>query len=183
MEKQKIYILQMHTKTLPARLVKLFTGYKYSHVAISLDRDCEIIYSFGRRSLRNIFNGGFVKQSKNDEFFEKFNKTVCRIYELNIECESYDKLKNILSFMEANQEKYKYDFLGAVLRYLNIHIHFKNKYVCSTFVAEALQQSGAYKFNKKIHLVKPIDFESLDGAKLIYTGEYKNITSDNGGLL
>ena len=31
---KKIYILLMHTKTIPSKIVRFFTRYKYSHVAI-----------------------------------------------------------------------------------------------------------------------------------------------------
>lgn len=34
---KKIYILLMHTNTMPARLIRAITRYEYSHVAISLD--------------------------------------------------------------------------------------------------------------------------------------------------
>ena len=42
----KIYIIQMHTYTIPSRLIKRITNYEYSHIAISLDRNCNTIYSF-----------------------------------------------------------------------------------------------------------------------------------------
>lgn len=40
MKSNKIYIIQMHTHTMPSRLIKLFTHYKYSHIAISLTPKC-----------------------------------------------------------------------------------------------------------------------------------------------
>ena len=39
----------MHTYTIPSRLIKRITNYEYSHIAISLDRNCNTIYSFGRK--------------------------------------------------------------------------------------------------------------------------------------
>ncbi|MDO4608766.1 MAG: hypothetical protein Q4B40_06215 [Clostridia bacterium] len=177
MDKQKIYIIQMHTKTIPSRFVKLVTRYEYSHVAIALTKDCDEIYSFGRRSAINILNGGFVKEHKNGDFFKRFNNTYCRIYELDVTNEQYLKIKNQLLLMEQNPEKYKYDFIGIFLRAIKLHISFKNKYVCSTFVAYILQQSGAYNFSKEIHHIKPIDFENIIGAKEVYSGEYKSLTT------
>ena len=37
---KKIYILLMHTNTKPSKFVKLMTKYEYSHVAISLEKEC-----------------------------------------------------------------------------------------------------------------------------------------------
>ena len=60
----------MHTNTIPSKLVRFFTRYKYSHVAISLSNNCDILYSFGRKKIDSIFNGGFVIQ-KNKMIFLK----------------------------------------------------------------------------------------------------------------
>lgn len=57
---KKVYIIQMNTNTIPSRIISLFTGYKYSHVAISFNRNCDITYSFGRKKIYTIINGGFV---------------------------------------------------------------------------------------------------------------------------
>ena len=78
MKSNKIYIIQMHTHTIPARLIKLATHYQYSHIAISLTPECDTIYSFGRRNPNSILNSGFVIENKNGEFFKKFSETICR---------------------------------------------------------------------------------------------------------
>ena len=67
---KKIYVILLHTNTIPSKLVRFFTRYKYSHVAISLSRNCDILYSFGRKKIDSIFNGGFVIQ-KNKMIFLK----------------------------------------------------------------------------------------------------------------
>ncbi len=175
MNSEKIYIIQMHTRTIPARLVRLVTRYEYSHIGICLTNKCDEVYSFGRKSLRNIFNGGFVKEKKDGAFFNKFNKTVCRIYELEIDKEQYTKIKERLEKMEQNNI-YKYDFLGAFLRAFKIPISFQNKYVCSSFVAELLEQSGVYSFTKPLCFIRPIDFEDICGIKEMYKGEYKSFS-------
>lgn len=169
---KKIYILLMHTHTMPARLVKIFTNYEYSHVGISLEEECNSIYSFGRKKLNSILNGGFVVEKKNGLFFRKFNKTECKIYELEVTNSQYKDLKKILDDMELNSEKYKYDFLGIVPRFFKIPITLKNRYVCSYFVAYVLQKTGICNFTKNVCLINPRDFERLEGTKEIYTGYF-----------
>ena len=107
----------MHTGTIPSKLVKFFTRHSYSHVAISLTRDCKTTYSFGRRSLNNILNGGFSIQKMNGPFFEKFNNTTCKIYEIEVEDIKYKKVEEIINKMVNNVDDYKYDFLGIVPRF------------------------------------------------------------------
>ena len=169
---KKIYIIQMHTKTMPSRIVKLFTRYKYSHVAISFNKNCDYIYSFGRRSLRSFLYGGFTMQDKNGEFFKKYNKTKCRVYEVSVTNEQYNELIKIIKYMKKNKYDYGYDYLGIVLRFLKIPVTFKKKYVCSYFVAELLKEAKVYEFDKDTCFVKPKDFENIDIFDLIYTGDY-----------
>lgn len=84
MKSNKIYVIQMHTHTMPSRLIKLFTHYKYSHIAISLTPKCDKIYSFGRKELNSIINSGFVIENRDGDFFNKFNETTCRIFEIEV---------------------------------------------------------------------------------------------------
>lgn len=169
---KKIYILLMHTNTNPSKFVKLMTRHEYSHVAISLEKECNKIYSFGRRKPRSIIGAGFSIERKNGEFFKIFNKTKCKIYELEVEENKYDRLRQILENMENNANIYRYDYLGIALRYLYIPVTFKNKYVCSYFVADVLRQADIYKFDKDTCFIKPSDFEDLNGLKEIYVGQY-----------
>lgn len=169
---RKIYIIQMSTKTLPARLISLFTMYKYSHVAISFNRNCDVTYSFGRRKLYSIWNGGFVMENKNGKFFKRFKNTKCRIYELEVTNKQYNDLVRIVKKMKKNSDAYGYDYLGIILRYLKIPVSFKNKYVCSYFVAELLREANICDFGKETCFVSPKDFEKVNGSHLIYTGKY-----------
>ena len=169
---KKIYILLMHTNTNPSKFVKLMTKYEYSHVAISLEKECNKIYSFGRRKPRSIIGAGLSIERKNGEFFEIFNKTKCKIYELEVEENKYNKLKQILEDMEENANIYRYDYLGVALRYLYIPVTFKNKYVCSYFVADILQKTEIYNFDKDPCFIKPGDFEKIKRLNEIYVGQY-----------
>ena len=56
---KKIYIILMHTNTIPSKLVRFFTRYKYSHVAISFNKNCDVTYSFGRTNLYSILNENY----------------------------------------------------------------------------------------------------------------------------
>jgi len=169
---KKVYIIQMDTKTIPSRIISLFTMYKYSHVAISFNRNCDITYSFGRKNLYSILNGGFVIENKSGKFFKKFRDTKCRIYEISVTDKQYNDLVKIIKYMKKNKECYKYDYLGIILRYLKIPVTFKNKYVCSYFVAQLLEEANVCDFKKDTCFVGPKDFEKVNGFNLIYTGKY-----------
>lgn len=168
----KIYLILMHTYTIPSRVIRFVTMYPYSHVGLSLEKECDTIYSFGRKKVSSILDCGFVIEHKNGEFFHKFNNTKCKIYELSVDEEQYKELKKILDDMEINAENYKYDFTGIIPRFLGIPITTKSKYVCSYFVADVLEKSGIYRFDKQVCFIKPKDFENLNGCNEIYNGYY-----------
>lgn len=175
---KKIYILLMHTNTFPSKFIKVFTQYKYSHVGISLNKSCDNIYSFGRRKVNSILDGGFTIENRNGAFFRKFNKTICKIFEVKVTNKQYKTLEAILSNMKENMNDYEYDYLGIVPRFLGIPFKRNNKYVCSYFVAELLNKSGIYDFKKETCMITPKDFDNIDGLKEIYTGYYKEYNSD-----
>lgn len=169
---RKIYLVQSYTRTIPARLVKLATKYKYSHVSLCLDKKCDVMYSFGRKKLYNFLNGGFISEKRDGAFFKRFSDTVCRIYELEVTDEQYNKLYSKIEYMIENEDKYKYDTLGFVLRGFKIKVKFKDRYVCSQFVAQMLVDANVAEFDKDTAFVKPQDFDSLRGVKKIYEGRY-----------
>ena len=169
---KKVYVLLMHTNTIPSKFIKLFTGYPYSHVGISLESSCEEIYSFGRKNISSFLRSGFTIEKKNGAFFEKFCQTICQIYEVDVTNTEYEKLNNILQEMVSQKEIYKYDFLGMFLRYFKIPYQKENKYVCSYFVADVLERSGILQFSKKTCFIEPRDFENIEKLNKIYEGFY-----------
>lgn len=162
----------MHTHTFPARLIKIATKYPYSHVGLSLEKDCNQIYSFGRKKWNSFIDCGFTIEEKNGNFFQKFNKTICKIYELPVTEKQYKKIKKHLQHMKKNQAIYKYDFIGLILKIWDIPTNYQNRYVCSYFVASILQKFKVYQFDKNLSLVKPKDFECIPLLKEIYNGYF-----------
>ena len=175
--KKNIYIIEMYSPTIPSKVIKAITKYNYTHVGISLEKNCDKVYSFGRKSINNFLNGGFVVESKNGEFYTKLNTTICQIIEIEVTQNQYTKIKKRLDFMVRHSKIYKYDFLGILLRLFNIPISFKNHYVCTQFVAEILEKNKIFNFRKDTSLIKPKDFEKIKNtknAKIIYKGRYVN---------
>ena len=94
----------------------------------------------------------------------------CRIYKLTITNQQHDKLKEILDSFENNQDQYKYDIIGLLLKYFYIPLKRDKYYVCSQFVAEVLKDAEIYQFNKPISLIRPKDFEKISISEEVYSG-------------
>lgn len=162
----------MHTNTFPAKVIKLATHYPYSHVGLSLEKECHKIYSFGRKNLRSFLNSGFCIEMKNGPFFNLFHETICKIYEIPVTEEQYQKIENILAEMTNQKENYKYDYWGMIPRFIGIPVSFKNRYVCSYFVAHLLEAADIYQFNKPTYFITPKDFDQINTWNKIYEGYY-----------
>ena len=165
---KKIYIILTYTGTITSKLVRLFTKYEYSHVSISLDKNIDYMYSFGRKGVHNIFNAGFIKETKNSKFFKVFNKTKCIILEILVDNKKYKKLIKVLKKYEDNKDIYRYDTIGLFLRIFKLTHKRKNYFVCTEFVGSVLKEAEIYDFNKKI--IKPYHFLNIPNNKVIYKG-------------
>ena len=74
-QNRQLYIVISQTGTLLSRILKQITGAEYNHASISLSRDLERMYSFGRRHPYNPFWGGFVIESPRTGTFKRFSET------------------------------------------------------------------------------------------------------------
>ena len=63
-QNKQLYIVISQTGTLLSRILKQITGAEYNHASISLSRDLERMYSFGRRHPYNPFWGGDLFKSR-----------------------------------------------------------------------------------------------------------------------
>lgn len=170
-QKRNIYIVVSKTDTVLGRLIQKKLGVEYNHCSISLDESLEDIYSFGRKELWNMFRAGFVKESKSEGFFKKYNNSDIAVMRVPVTQEQLQEIAINIARFQVHKELYSYNALGLIYCYLGINAKRKNKYFCSQFVAEVLEESGVWILNKPQNLVRPHDFLRVDNGQIIYTGE------------
>lgn len=166
-----IYIVLSNSGTIPGTVIQKLTHFPYCHAMLALTADCRELYSFGRRSLHNFLDGGFVIEQRDGRFFSYFSETRCRVLALEVTQEQYAALQRELAVFRDNAQEYKYDFIGCCLRYFRLKKTFDHRYTCSHFVAEILQRSGICRFPKGTMLVRPGDFMAVSGVRVIYEGK------------
>ena len=156
---KKIYIVLTYTGTFLSRIVNIYTGKKYSHVSISLDKNLEYMYSFGRLDAYNPFIGGFVHESTKYGTFKRFKDTITKIYSLEVSEKNYNKIMKTIKKIEINKDTYKF----------NLRIRRKKCFYCAEFVKYVLDTSN---LNLNLpDIIKPDDFAKINGASLIYSGK------------
>ncbi len=175
---QKIYIVLTNSGTIPGQLVSKMTHFYYSHVMLSLHPDLREMYSFGRKSVYNFLNGGFVTEQPKGAFFTRFFETQCRVMALDVTSDQLHRLKIALRPFLDDPEQYRYDFIGCALRYFGCKKIFERHYTCSHFVAELLQNAGICNFSAGTMLARPEDFTKLPGTTTVYEGKIKEFPND-----
>lgn len=167
----KVYIVLTYSGTILSNIVKFYTKKDYSHVSISLDKDLNKMYSFGRHNAYIAFWGGFVHESPKYGTFKRFKKTKTKIYSLDVTKKQYDRITEIIEDFDNNKDKYSFNIIGlfAVAFHLRIKVH--RSYYCAEFVKYVLD-TALVKTNLP-DIVKPSDFEKIDNIKLIYKGSLR----------
>ena len=163
-----IYFVLTYTGTWLSKRVRAYTKSEYSHISLSLDKELNSMYSFGRKNAYNPFFGGFIQEYTYKGTYKRFYNTKCVIYSYKIPDENYRLLKEKILKMYNERKKYKFNFLGLCAVVFNKKINRKYKLYCAEFVKYILQES---KINVSLpEIVRPEDFQTIDGIKEIYKG-------------
>lgn len=170
---KKIYIVLTHTGTILSRIIKKYTKDEFSHISISLDKELNEMYSFGRLNPYNAFWGGFVHESIHKGTFKRFYNTKAKIYYLEVTEKQYEHIKNLIKYIDENKQKYKFNILGLFAAGFNKQIKEEYSFYCAEFVKYVIESAGI-----DINLpetVKPEDFKKIEGLVEIYTGLLRKI--------
>ena len=165
---------------MPSKLIYLFSRKKYTHSSIAIEPATDKFCSYGRRRLNNMFSGGLIREDTQGGLFKKFPHSPCELFVLEINDESYEKIKELIDFYFANYDKCKYK-VSALLLFMPLRAkrELGLKLVCSQFVAKLLYESGACKLPQHPALMQPIDFMSITNLRSIYVGEIKDLHFKN----
>ena len=171
----KIYIVLTHTGTMLSNIIKFYTKCEFSHVSISLDKELEHMYSFGRKNPYNPFWGGFIHEKLEKGTFKRFGNTYSVVYSLNIEERQYEIIKYLINKFNANINKYKFNTIGLFAVAMHIRIKRKKYFYCAEFVKYLLDTSNIK--NNLPKLIKPEDFKRLNNIHEIYKGRLSDYKS------
>lgn len=148
-----------------SKFIYLCSGLKgFTHASLSLEDKPEEYYSFNRR--------GFCIETAEKCLRHGVEKSLC--YEMEVTEEVFQALRRRIEIMRRNRERYSYSVLSMFMALLRIPYQRKQRYVCSTFVAEMLHRSGAMKFHRQPSIIVPNDFPALLQEKMQLKGIITN---------
>lgn len=166
-----VYILFTDTKTSLSKLIKTYTRHPYSHVSLAFSSDLAEVYSFGRKNAENAFNGGFVKEEMHNPLFQRAQ---CAIFKCSVDAKAFEAMKNFVSAMEQERDRYKYNVTGLFGVMVKRGFGCEKSFFCSQFVAEVLRQGGVTISAKPPRLTTPRDIFCASSLELVYSGSLAN---------
>ena len=176
MRDKKVYILLTDTGTVFTRLIKLYTKKQYNHASICFDSELTEVYSFGRKTARNPFIGGFVKEDMKKGLFKRAN---CVIYSFKTTESEIQKMKQYINEIEEQKESYRYNFLGLFGVMFNKSLKRKKAFFCSQFVATVLSECTDVCFDKPLSLIAPNDLQKIGSLRFEYQGKLTSYPTIN----
>ncbi len=172
----KAYILLTDTGSFLTKLIKLYTKKPYNHASIAFDDNLSEVYSFGRKTVRNPFIGGFVQEDVRAGLFKQAD---CVIYSFTVTEVQLQRMNRYLREIEAQKKEYRYNFLGLFGFMFNTPINRKKAFFCSQFVASILKEGNIHHFEKPLPLISPHDLQKIPTFQFVYEGKLKEYPFGN----
>ncbi|SDN70635.1 hypothetical protein SAMN05518871_10720 [Psychrobacillus sp. OK028] len=171
---KKIYIILSNTGTLFSKAIGMYTKKELNHASIAFDEELKEMYSFGRKSSHNPFNGGFVKENPVEGLFQR---ATCAIYECEVTDSEYVRMKRKIHQMEQQKQLYRYNLIGLLFIAINIEMERENAFFCSQFVATIMKECPSSQLQIAPPLAQPHHFEQQSALTLKFKGDLQTYVS------
>lgn len=169
-----VFIVLTHTGTVLSKCIKSYTRAEYTHASLSLDRELNELYSFGRKNPSNPIYAGFVKEDIHNGLFSNRPNTICTVLELKVSRREYTQIQKQIRLMKERSNDLSYSLMGLFGIMFNTPIERENAYFCSQFVSATLQRAGITLFEKAPTLTTPNDFLHCQQLTVVYEGLLKH---------
>lgn len=163
----RVYILLTQTTSVLTKMIKFCTRKPYNHASLAFDERLEYTYSFGRVNPNDPLIGGFSHERLDKGVFKDAQ---CQVLSIDVTPEQYRKMRLRVAQIEANQWKYKYNFIGLFAARFDVEVNRKHAYFCSQFVSQVLQEVGLFPEDFPSRLVHPSDLVKHINLKIEYQG-------------
>ena len=174
MEKRYLYVVLTRTDTILSRLIRAVKKDDYTHASISLDKELNSMYSFGRKYVYNPFIGRFKQEKINDGLYKLKKVVPCILLEIEVTQQQYENARQLLNHFLSNRELYKYNYMGLLHSLFNIGTCHENRFLCSEFVYYILKEIGIVDLKMPRNLVRPQNLLVLE-SNVIYVGNLKQL--------
>lgn len=148
--KKYIYVAFIKSNTSAGTIIRKITGWKYSHISISLDDNLEEFLAFSRLNYKSSFLAGYTKEYKSNYSQLKDKIASITYYKIPVNKKELDTIKEFIQKIEEDKEyifNYPSMFTTTILHGFELY----KSYNCITFVSKILSFISAVNLSKKYY--------------------------------
>ena len=169
-----IYIVLTKDITIVSKLIKHIGQVEYSHASISLSKELDCMFSFGRIYKHLPLPAGFIVEEFDKGVLADKREVSGVVVDVPVTEEQYNKAKSIIDTFVSNKEKYSYNTMGLLGNLINKEFVSDDSFYCSEFVYYVLKESGILNLDIPDGLVRPNNLLDIKGD-VVYKGNLKQI--------
>lgn len=148
---KKINILLTKYSDLTSNLIYHIAGHGYTHASVALGDSPQEYYSFNYK--------GFAIETLEKHKRRGVRRSRC--YQVNVSDEAYRLMEEKIKIFKENKRHYKYSRIAVLCCVLHLPLKFRNRYFCSQFVAELLENETEIDIGRKPCFFLPNHFSLL----------------------
>lgn len=182
MQKKYVYVILTQSLTKPGKIIQKFTGGKYSHASISLDKDLNEMYSFARFKYHTPLVAGFTKESITSLSLGRDEGVDVKVFKIPVTSSQYKKLERNIEHFKKNSARYKYNLFGLIFYLTPFEFNIKDTYICTEFVSKCIASLGIKKKKLWKNRISPAEMISALSEYECYCGslsEYAKTLNHN----
>lgn len=168
-----VYIVLSRSNTILSQAIHLIKGDKYTHAALSLDRDLKHMFSFGRRWTYNPFVGCFRRENLNEGIYKSHVYLPGTVIQVPVSPEQYESVTHHIDNFMLDSVDYGYNYWGLFVNLFGNPfggpLEDNERFFCSEFVYYVLNGSGVCDLGLHRGFIRPQDLLRLNG-KIIFEG-------------
>jgi len=167
-----IYVVLSRSSTVLSRTIRLATRDEYTHAALALDADLELMFSFGRRRASNPFVGCFKRERLDDDLYRGMDRLPGVVIEVPVSARQREVVGARVAEFLLDSHTYAYSAPGVVTGLLGRGSEDDRRFFCSEFVYHVLRDAGVCDLGIPRWKVRPQTLLQVPGT-VVYRGDLK----------
>lgn len=174
---KKIYVVLIKAHTGLGRFARLFSGYGYTHIAVSLSPEMTDFLSFSRRRHYLPTDAGFMHEKRDFYAFGSHKAFKAKIFALEISDENYRRIRRFIACCERDKAL-GFNLFSMMTMPLIHGFPIPKTYNCMSFTAKILKLSGTFDMPKPYWRYSISDMDMLMEKHCIFEGYIPRTDSD-----
>lgn len=167
-----VFVVLSRSSTVLSRTIRLATGDRYTHAALALDEDLDLMFSFGRRRARNPFVGCFKRERLDDEVYRSMDALPGLVLEVPATVAQREAVGAEVGRFLLDGHTYSYNTPGLLRGLVGRGTEDGNRYFCSEFVYHVLRHAGICDLGVPRWEVRPQTLRDVPGT-ILFEGDLK----------